>query len=184
MRITRKALRRLISESVVPLFQNRSVGKLEIYYQGPDVGYGDYVRGPESKGLSIQIHAEGEDTPLPSNLIGYQGNDVYGNLTQYNIDPSLGIEDKNKKLPMKVVYDSSEFEVGDIPTWEDIPRILKDTTGVIIPEDWLDAAGEKLDTYADELESQIEEDPDNEGADSPIMVLIRMIDGTWHSHIM
>ncbi|GEM_PF-5536518 len=184
MRITRKELRILILESVVPLFQNRSVGKLEIYYEGPDIGYGDYVRGPESKGLTIQIHAEGEDTPLPSNLIGYQGLDVHGNLTQYNIDPSLGIEDKNKKMPMKVVYDTSEFDVGDIPTWEDIPKILKDTTGVTIPEDWFEAAGEKLDAYAEELESQIEEDPENEHPDSPIMALVRMTDGSWHSHIM
>ena len=189
MRITKNRLRKIIRESLTPLFQNK-FGKIEIYYRGPEIGYGDYVRGPEARGLTIQIHAEGEDTPLPSNLIGYQGIDAYGNMTQYNIDPSLNITDRSNKMPMKVIYDTegpdgtTHSKWGEVPEWDDIPEILKDLTGITIPADWFDAAGEELDDYAADLESQAEEDPEDFSSDSPIMVLIRMIDGTWHSHIM
>ena len=178
MKITRRRLKLLIREAleVTPIFKNRSVGKLEIYYTGPDqLLSGDYIRGGEGGELSIMIHAEGESTNLPSNLIGYH--DIHNNDT-YRIDPSLGIEDKGKKLPSQEVYRDDEVY------WYDIPQILKEKTGVVIPEGWMESAGAYLDKKAYEVMASHEKNPDYDIDGRLTFVMTRMIDGSWHYHLI
>jgi len=183
MKITKKQLKKIIKESLTPIFQNQ-FGKIEIYYNGPDVGQDDYVRGTEYKGIAIQINAEGENIPLPSNLMGFMKRDKYGEPEEYVIDPVLNVKDRPSKPPMKIIYNTAKLE--DMPDygWEEIPNILKSLTGIVIPKTWFDAQGKKLDAFMDKLEEDFEEDGDEDNFQSPIMVLIRMVDGTWHSHIM
>ena len=191
MRITRKALKRIILESVVPLFQNK-FGKIEIYYSSPRPGNDDDPLGGSN--LKIRIFCEGEDLPVPSAKLAYQ-NPHTGYI---NIDPSLGIEDRSNKKSSRTIFNSND-EPGLMweAMWDLIPKTLKDKTGITIPEDWFRQAEEKVvdeyderNTEAKELEDKIHDGEDDEDYEDyvsryenlePIdFVLIRMIDGSWH----